>query len=588
MSENEKNPVNCIQCNYLKESMQKFSCNHLICKECLCLLLIENEFNHNQINIDISNISLQCPECLPKFKSIEKCPNLTLSYSEINDLFSKSINTPLKCIKHPNEELKYYCEACNNELCEECKNFDKEHETSQIELEDIKTDEAEKLLQNQSLTFDEIKNKIDENKNKINLELNKIFVKIKEKINDVINKLNNLIIEFEEKSKEKEKILNDYFDLIKCTYEKYYSMINSNQISFTAIKKISKMKNILNINISENDLLSQKLDSINNFISEQTNEIKNISQLKVDLIFKDGLIQTGNCFTLNTEHKELMTGGILINNGNNLITASTDNSIIIYEKQIEKNNKYIFNIIKKITDKKIIATALLNLVPDNFIIGYNDGLIKVWRTEDFEIDKIFTGHSSQINKIIKESDNSFISCSDDMTICGWSLDSLEADASYILTGHEDKINDILLINENTTLISVSDDKTLRIWNLEIKECINAIKTRDVQICLGNLKYNKFMVGGEDGSITIFETEGFEPINSIKVHDEPIEIIYENPFTGDIISGSQDGLVKIFKPDNGTCIKILKGHNNSILFVQQIDENTILTSSVDKTVKIWKM
>ena len=77
MSENEKNPVNCIQCNYLKESMQKFSCNHLICKECLCLLLIENEFNHNQINI--SNISLQCPKCLPKFKSIEKCPNLILS-----------------------------------------------------------------------------------------------------------------------------------------------------------------------------------------------------------------------------------------------------------------------------------------------------------------------------------------------------------------------------------------------------------------------------------------------------------------------------------------------------------------------------
>ena len=586
MSENEKIPVNCIQCNYLKESMQKFSCNHLICKECLCLLLIENEFNHNQINL--SNISLQCPECLPKFKSIEKCPNLTLSYSEINDLFSKSINTPLKCIKHPNEELKYYCEACNNELCEECKNLDEEHETSQIELEDIKTDEAEKLLQNQCLTLDEIKNKIEENKNKINLELNKIVIKIKEKINVIIKKLNNLITEFEEKSIEKEKILNDYFDLIKCTYEKYYSMINSNQISFTSIKKISKMKNILNINISENDLLSQKLDSINTFISEQTNEIKNISQLKVDLIFKDGLIQTGNCFTLKTEHKELMTGGILINNGNNLITASTDNSIIIYEKQIEKNNKYSFNIIKKITDKKIIATALLNLVPDNFIIGYNDGLIKVWRTEDFEIDKIFTGHSSQINKIIKESDNSFISCSDDMTICGWSLDSLEADASYILTGHEDKINDILLINENTTLISVSDDKTLRIWNLEIKECINAIKTEDVQLCLGNLKYNKFMVGGEDGSITIFETEGFEPINSIKAHDEPIEIIYENPFTGDIISGSQDGLVKIFKADNGTCIKILKGHNNSILFVQQIDENTILTSSVDKTVKIWKI
>ena len=223
-----------------------------------------------------------------------------------------------------------------------------------------------------------------------------------------------------------------------------------------------------------------------------------------------------------------------------------------------------------------------------FVICYNDGLIKVWRTNDYEIDKIFTGHSSQINKIIKESENSFISCSDDMTICGWSLDSLEADASYILTGHEDRINDILLINENTILISVSDDMTLRIWNLEIKECINAIKTGDIQTCLGNLKYNKFMVGGEDGSITIFETEGFEPIDSIKAHDEPIEIIYESPFNGDIISGSQDGLIKIFKADNYTCVKILKGHNNSILSVQQIDENNIFTSSVDKTVKIWKI
>ena len=561
MSENEKNPVNCIQCNYLKESMQKFSCNHLICKECLCLLLIENEFNHNKINL--SNISLQCPECLGEFKSTEKCPNLILSYSELNNLFSNSNNTPLKCIKHPNEELKYYCEACNNELCEECKNLDNEHDTSQIELEDIKADEAEKLLQNQCLTLDELKNKIDENKNK----------------------------KCEENSKAKEKILNDYFDLIKFTYEKYYSMISSNQISFKKIREISKMKNILNISISENDILSEKIDSINSFILNQANEIKNISQLKIDLIFKDGLIQTGNCFTLNTEHKELMTGGILINNGNNLITSSTDNSLIIYEKKIYQDNKISFNIIKKILDKKAIATSLLNLVSDYFVVGYNDGLIKIWRTNDYEIDKIFTGHSSQINKIIKESENSFISCSDDMTICGWSLDSLEADASYILTGHEDRINDILLINENSILISVSDDMTLRIWNLEIKECINAIKTGDIQTCLGNLKYNKFMVGGEDGSITIFETEGFEPINSIKAHDEPIEIIYESPFTGEIISGSQDGLVKIFKADNYTnytCVKILKGHNNSILSVQQIDENNILTSSVDKTVKIWKI
>ena len=122
----------------------------------------------------------------------------------------------------------------------------------------------------------------------------------------------------------------------------------------------------------------------------------------------------------------------------------------------------------------------------------------------------------------------------------------------------------------------------------MKECINAIKTEDIQTCLGNLRNGKFMIGGEEGSITIFNVEGFEPIKSIKAHDEPIEILYESPFTGDIISGSQDNLVKIFKIDNWNCIKILEGHKNTVLFISQIDENTIFTSSVDKTVKIWNI
>ena len=581
----EKNPNNCIQCNYFKEAMQKFSCNHLICNECLCLLLIEQEFHYMNIT---SSITFHCPECRPNVKSIEQCPNLTLTYLELNDIFSKSNNAPLKCIKHPDQELKYFCESCNDELCEECKNIDVEHDTSQIELEDIKGDEAEKLLKTQCLSLEQIKNKIEENRLKINMEITQTLEENIEKINDIINELNNLKIEIGGEIIVKEKMMNDYFDMMVSTYDKYYSMINSNQISMKTLKFISNMKNILNINILQNNIFSEKLDSLNSFFLNQKKEIKNIFPLKLELIFKEGFIQTGNCTTFNTEHKQFMTGGILINNASNLVTASTDNTLIIYEKKPEKNNKITFNIIKKETDKKIIATSLFNLNKDYFVVGYDDGLIKVWRTEDCEVDKIFTGHTGQINKIIKEGDNSLISCSDDATIRGWQLDSLEADSSYTLTGHEDKINDILLLNDNVTLISVSDDKTMRIWSLENKECINAINTGDIQTCLGKLKNGKFMLGGEDGSITIFNVEGFEPINSIKAHDEPIEILYESPFTGDIISGSQDNLVKIFKVDNGTCVKILEGHKSTVLFVSQIDENTIVTSSVDKTVKIWSI
>jgi WD40 repeat protein len=262
--------------------------------------------------------------------------------------------------------------------------------------------------------------------------------------------------------------------------------------------------------------------------------------------------------------------------------------MIVYEKKLGKDNKITFNPLKKEIDRKIIGSALLNFSSTNFVVGYDSGLIKIWRTEDFEVDKIFTGHVNQIRKIIKQDDNTIISCSDDATIKSWSLDSYEADCSYTLTGHEDKINDILLIDfyGNNTLISVSDDKSMRFWNLEMKECENAIKTQFIQTSLGRLRNGKFMVGGEDGVVTVFKIEGFEPILDIHAHTEPVELLYESPFTGDIITGSQDNLVKIFKVDNGTCFKILEGHKNTILNVIQLDDNNIMTASVDKTLKIW--
>ena len=581
----EKIITHCVECNYLKQSMTKFSCNHLICKECLCLLLIENEFNYTNLS---SDIVLRCPECESTVKNPEDAPTLILKKDELKKLLSHNINSPLKCIKH-SQDIKWFCEACNEEFCDKCIELDKEHETSQTEIDDIKSDAAEKLLLNQCLNLDQIKEKINENKSKISSEIKESLKQTKEKIKLAITELNNLLIEADKKSKENEKLVSEFFEILNLVYEKYYSMMNSPQLSLQVIKKMSSMKNIININLFQNDDLFEKIDSLNTYIDTNSKKIKETSPLKIELMFKEGLVQTGNCNTFNTGHKQFMTGAILVNHLNNLVTTSTDNSMIIYEKKLGKDNKITFNILKKEIDKKIIGTALLNFSPSLFVVGYDEGLIKIWRNEDFEVDKIFTGHTNQIRKIIKQDDNTIISCSDDTTIRAWSLDSYEADCSYTLTGHEDKINDILLLDlyDNNTLLSVSDDKSIRLWNLEMKECQNAIKTgEDIQTCLGRLSNGKFMVGGEDGSVTVFNIEGLVPILSIKAHSEPVEFLYESPFTGDIITGSQDNLVKIFKVDSGACVKILEGHKNTILNVIQLNENNILTASVDKTIKIW--
>ena len=83
-------------------------------------------------------------------------------------------------------------------------------------------------------------------------------------------------------------------------------------------------------------------------------------------------------------------------------------------------------------------------------------------------------------------------------------------------------------------------------------------------------------------------DNFESSMTINAHNEPIEVLYESPFTGEIFSGSQDNLVKIFNPNNGTCTKILEGHKNTILYITLLQEKVVITTSVDKTVKIWEI
>ena len=578
--------LSCVECGYVKDTTKKFDCGHNICPECLCLLLIEKEYNYTKVQ---KELKLQCPECETSKKNEEI--SLKLNKDELKKFYDnaqKNSKNSLKCQKH-NKEIKFFCETCNNEMCEECTSLDKDHTNIHKNLSEIKNDEAEKLLQNQCLNENDLKNKIKNCKTKVQTELKKGLDKAKEKINSLIKLLNDLIKNMENESKNNTKMLEDFFDLMQINYDHYYSMIKSSQLPLKSIKSMSSMKNILEANLINNIEVLENLDNISEYLSQKSNELKEKSPCTIDLKFKEGLVQTGNCYTFNTPHKEFLLTADFINNQNNFFTSATDHYLKIYEKKIEKN-KIIFKQIKELYNKKNLITSLLNISNSQFATGNYDGLIGIWNTEEFEVEKIFTGHNAQIRNIIKQNDTTIISCSDDHLIKAWALDSYDADCIYTLEGHEDKINDIL-IDENfdqNILISVSDDKSIRFWNLEMKECINAIKTQDIQTCLGKLSKGRFMIGGEDGCITVFNFDGFVPVLSITAHNEPVQIIKMLNDSGNIISGGQDNLVKIFDSESGSCLKILDGHKNTVINFVEIDKDNILTCSADKTVKVWSL
>ena len=144
------------------------------------------------------------------------------------------------------------------------------------------------------------------------------------------------------------------------------------------------------------------------------------------------------------------------------------------------------------------------------------------------------------SKLIKFDKNTLLSCSDDSTIKIWSVNDKECVAS--LTDHEGKVNDIIIIDENH-ILSCSDDKTLRLWNLEDIECVQVVNTKNIENCLCKLSDDKILVGGKDNYIKIYDID-LEYVDMFKAHDDEVLVIKESK-NGDIISGGKEHLVKIF-------------------------------------------
>ena len=116
-----------------------------------------------------------------------------------------------------------------------------------------------------------------------------------------------------------------------------------------------------------------------------------------------------------------------------------------------------------------------------------------------------------------------------------------------LRGHSDWVRSICITNDDLRLVSCSNDKTIRIWDVHSTECIQILR------------------GHTDG------------VRSVCISDDGSQII----------SGSEDMTVRLWDLQTGSPIRILRGHENWITCVCTLPgTRQILSASTDKCIKLW--
>ena len=162
--------------------------------------------------------------------------------------------------------------------------------------------------------------------------------------------------------------------------------------------------------------------------------------------------------------------------------------------------------------------------------------------------------------------------------------------------HTHWVNDILLAQSNSALVSASSDITVKVWrphseDNQIPETIGLHS--DYVKCLASPGAHSDWVasGGLDHKIKLWDLNGGgEKLHVDLGENEAKGSVYALSVRGSVMaSGGPESIVRLWDPKSGKRITNFVGHTDNIrdILINQ-DGDTVMTASSDQSIKVWSI
>lgn len=160
---------------------------------------------------------------------------------------------------------------------------------------------------------------------------------------------------------------------------------------------------------------------------------------------------------------------------------------------------------------------------------------------------------------------------------------------HTLRGHENLVYKMALSPDGRMLASPSEDRTVRIWDINTGKLLRTLKGHKSPIrCVAWSPDNQVLASGyDDYTIRLWNPEIGKLLRILKGHTDKITSIAWSPDRNILASCSGDYTIRLWNAGTGKTFKILKGHRSYVASVAwSPDGRTLCSGSRGGTVRLW--
>ncbi|KAH8588534.1 vegetative incompatibility protein HET-E-1 [Bisporella sp. PMI_857] len=187
--------------------------------------------------------------------------------------------------------------------------------------------------------------------------------------------------------------------------------------------------------------------------------------------------------------------------------------------------------------------------------GSIDRTVRLWDVATGELRQTFEGHTKSVRAV-----------------------AFSQDGKQLVSGSDDK-----------TLMSGSNDQTLRLWDVTLGELRQTFKMHSNRDKAMAFSPNKKLLasGSAEKIVRLWDVTTGELKKTFLGHNDTIRAVEFSPNGKQLASGSNDNTIRLWDLETGELRQLLEGHTSGVWAVAFSPNGMQLaTGSVDKTVRLW--